>query len=108
MTIRSNVVTAALTAQNTFSDAIEVPKDSRGHGFVFTMRGTSTPVATFVLQRSTDDGTTWDIIDSKDNTNFEADDTITVNGIENSGAQYRFGIRTGDYTSGTFTGEIRW
>ena len=104
----NNTVTAAISAQNTFSNAIEIPKDTRGHKFMFQMVGTSTPVGTFVVQRSIDGGSTWLTVLTLSNTDFEADDTLVRVGEEAAGAQYRFGIKTGDYTSGRFTGVLSW
>lgn len=81
------VVTKAISAQNTFSDA------TRCRGFFnFSVWGTF--VATVTVQRSFDGGSTWLDVDT-----FTAP-TEEV-GIEGEIAEYRAGVKTGDYTSGT-------
>lgn len=88
-------VTAALVAQNTFSDGIGI--NGKASGYV---RGTF--VATVSLQYSEDGGDTWN--DSYDKNGS----AITFTGparfiIEEPSnfIEYRLGIKTGAYTSGT-------
>jgi len=80
-------VTASITAQNTFTDAIEV----RGH---FNISISGTWAGTTTAQRSFDGGSTWLDVDTftsnYEGVGFDAEDIL-----------YRVGIKTGDYTSGT-------
>lgn len=86
-------VTASIVAQNTFSDAMEI----RGK-FNFSLSGTW--VATVFLQRSYDKGTNW--MDVKSYTaNIE-----DVGEESELGILYRFGIKTGGFTSGTVVGRL--
>lgn len=109
--------TASLSAQNTFTDAIHI---NRGD-FIFRVNVTAgTPDATISVQRTTDTyatvvaGTaTWldvqqytasDLIDATSLVKIgtEAGSTQDRASGSQSGAFYRAGIKTGDYTSGTF------
>lgn len=87
------LVTASLTAQNTFSGGVVLEGQ-----FNFSLSGTW--VATVTLQRSFDDGGTWQDVE-----------TFTAN-LERIGVspetniQFRFGIKTGDFTSGTVVGRL--
>jgi len=80
-------VTADITAQDTFTDTIEV----RGH---FNISISGTWAGTVTAQRSFDGGSTWLDVDTftsnYEGVGFDAEDTL-----------YRLGIKTGDYTSGT-------
>lgn len=85
-------VTKSITAENTFSDAI-APQG----GFNFSLSGTW--VGKVHLQRSFD-GTTWlDIINYTTPTEEIGDEP-------ENGVLYRFGVKTGNYTSGTIVGRI--
>ena len=79
-------VTASLSAQNTFTDSIDLV----GH---FNLSISGTFVATVTVQRSFD------------NTNWFDVDTFTspteTYGFDPSQVYYRAGIKTGAYTSGT-------
>ena len=84
-------VTKAITAQNSFTDAINLGP-SIGRNFNVSIWGTFS--ATVVLQRSFDQGTTWlDII--------AYSEPIEDSGLECESAQYRIGVKTGGFTSGT-------
>lgn len=90
------VTTKSITAENTFSDAITLI----GKNFNFSLSG-STWVATVHVQRKFSyDDTTWLDVGS-----------FTANG-EYAGyepeedVQYRFGVKTGGYTSGTVVGRL--
>lgn len=92
-------VEASLTAQNTFSDPIELYGD-----FNFSLSGTW--VATVFEQRSYDydetnpSGATWQDVDS-----FTANGEHV--GIETErGIKHRFGVKTGGFTSGTIVGRL--
>uniref|UniRef100_A0A6M3J228 Uncharacterized protein n=1 Tax=viral metagenome TaxID=1070528 RepID=A0A6M3J228_9ZZZZ len=89
----SRETTKSIAAENTFSDKMKL------HGkFVFRLRGTWS--ATVVLQRSEDEGTTWDDVDSY------AANTVLVGEEIERGIYYRFGVKTGGYTSGTVAGRL--
>jgi len=82
------VVTVSVTGANEFSDAIELT------GY-FNLSISGTWVGTVTIQRSYDSGSTWHDVD-----------TWTANteeyGLEpEKGIQYKVGIKTGAYTSGT-------
>lgn len=81
-------VTASIAAQNTFSDPVGLLGE-----FNFSLSGTW--VGTVHLQRSFDSGVTW-----LDVASYTAN--IETRGYESEfGVQYRAGIKTGNYTSGT-------
>lgn len=79
-------VTASITAQNTFTDKLQVI----GH---FNLSISGTWAATVTVQRSWD-GSNW----------FDVD-TFTSNyegvGFDAEEVYYRAGVKTGDFTSGT-------
>jgi len=86
------VVTKSIGVQNIFSDWLFV----KGY-FNWSLWGTW--VGTVTLQRTFDGGSTQlDVTTSAANT-----ESIKH---EPEGAYYRFGIKTGDYTSGTLQGRI--
>lgn len=98
--------TKSITAENVFSDPVEVSEN-----FALTITGTW--VATVHVQRSTDKGGTW--VDVTDNdgtprtwTKTSGSDPITAYGYEpKRGTWYRAGVKTGNYTSGTIEIELR-
>jgi len=81
-----------IAAENTFSDWIFI----RG-GFNFSLSGTWS--ATVHIQRSFDEGITPLDVEA-----FTAN--IEKIGEEPEGAWYRFGVKSGNYTSGPVTGRI--
>lgn len=84
-------ITKAITAQNTFTEPLSITK-SIGDTFNVSIWGTF--VASVVLQRSFDNGTTWlDIVSYT----YPIEDI----GTEPEGALYRIGVKTGAFTSGT-------
>ena len=82
----------SISAENTFSDWVFLRGD-----FNFSLSGTW--VATVHIQRSFDAGVTPLDVDSF-TTNAEEI------GHEPEGAHYRFGVKTGGYTSGTVVGRL--
>lgn len=97
-------ITASLTAQNTFSSA----------GFfcgqaLLVLSGTWS--ATVTLQVSTDGGSNYnDVTDSSGNvlaftTNGTYIVTSPTNDLDN--IRWRFGVKTGNYTSGTVVGVMQ-
>ena len=92
--------TASIGAQNTFSSAISLRK-----GGVLTLTGTWE--ATVSVQRYDEGTDAWVDVTNNSGTAF----TATANGTYSiapaeTGADYRFGIKTGNYTSGTVVGTI--
>lgn len=79
-------VTASITAQNTFTDKIQVV----GH---FNLSISGTWAATVTVQRSWN-GTDWFDVDTFD-ANYEG------YGFDAEEVYYRAGVKTGDFTSGT-------
>ena len=79
-------VTASLSAENTFTDSIDLV----GH---FNLSISGTFVATVTVQRSFDN-TNWFDVDT-----FTS--PIETYGFDPSQVYYRAGIKTGAYTSGT-------
>ena len=84
------MVTETITAQNTYTDSIDIPADY----FSVSVQGTF--VATVTLQRSFNGGTTWYDVD----TFTSAGEYI---GQEPEGCKYRIGVKTGEFTSGSVT-----
>ena len=83
----------SITAQNTFSDAIGLSGN-----FSFSLSGTW--VATVHLQRSRDDGTTWNDVGAYTTNTEDA-------GYEPAGGMlYRVGVKTGNFTSGTIVAAL--
>lgn len=91
---------ATITAQNTFSAGITLKK-----GGVLTLTGTWS--ATVSIQRYDKATAAW--VDVTNNsgtaTTFTANGTYTIAPNEAS-AQYRFGAKTGNFTSGSIVGSI--
>ena len=85
-----SLVTASLT-EGDFSD----PVAHSGSEGDIAVSITGTFVATLTLQRSLDGGVTWGDDDITYSVPYEVSIPVT------EGAQYRIGIKTGDYTSGT-------
>ena len=88
-------VTAAITAQNTFTASIYVTGvASAGRTFSITISNTFS--ATVTLQRSEDDSTWSDVETWTAGTAETYDDKL-----DNQQWYYRIGVKTGDFTSGT-------
>lgn len=85
--------TASISAQNVFSVGVAIKGD-----FNYSLSGTW--AGTVHLQRSFDIGVTWLDITSH-TANIE-----TAGAEPEDGVQYRFGVKTGNYTSGTVVGRI--
>jgi len=88
-----DVVTKTISAQNTFSDALSLRGD-----FSLSISGLSD--STVTVQRSFDAGSTWADVDTF-TSSYEG------NGYDAVGAQYRAGIKTGDYGSDTVVVSLR-
>lgn len=84
-----------INSDNSFSDAIYVSKD-----FVFSLISSSF-IGNITVQRSFENTPTlW-----RDVKTFESTST-EENGQQYGGAWYRFGCKTGDFTSGSIDGRI--
>jgi hypothetical protein len=83
------LVTASLTAQNTFTSVVPITG-----AFNFSLSGTW--AGTVFIQRSFDNGTTW-----LDVASYTANIEDTGYEPEAGAPLYRAGIKTGGYTSGT-------
>jgi len=99
-------VTASITAENTFSSAIKITGQAN-----FTLSGTWSATASLQRTRNgTNANPTWD--DVTDESGGVLTWTGNVTAIINEPADspdvlYRFGVKTGNFTSGTLVGEIR-
>jgi len=87
-------VTKAISSDNDFSGTISVEGSGNRRPFTVTIAGTW--VATVRLQRSFDEGGTWEDVDTRTNGTATFDD-----GLDNQDVQYRVGVKTGEFTSGT-------
>jgi len=88
-------VAQSISADNVFSDFIVV--EGIGETRRFTINITGTWTATITLQRSFDEGVSWDDVST-----YTSNTTTTYNdGLDNQIVRYKIGIKTGNYTSGT-------
>jgi len=89
-------VTASITAENNFTNAIKVTGVATQR--IFTIIRSNTWVATVTLQRSLDSATSGfaDVTTYTNNATITFDDTL-----DNQIAWYRIGVKTSDFTSGT-------
>jgi len=85
----SGVVTKSITAENTFSDAIKV----QGY-FNLSISGIAGGTTVTVQKQSGVDGTNWTNVDT-----FTVD--TETNGFEAERQNYRVGVETGNFGSGT-------
>lgn len=90
----SNVQTASITAQNTFTTAIVTPPVPRGLANKVSVSISGVWVATVTLQRSFDGATFFDV------SNFTANAEVIADEPEPN-ITYRLGVKTGNFTSGT-------
>ena len=92
--------TKSITAQNTFSDAIALKK-----GGVLTLTGTW--AATVSVQRYDEATAAWVDVTNNSGTAFTAtaNGTYSIAPAEFQGL-YRFGVKTGGFTSGAVVGSI--
>ena len=81
-------ITRSVTGQNQFTDGVAL------HGY-FNLSISGTWVATVTLQRSFDGGSTWFDVGART-------ENVEEYGLEpEDSVQYRVGVKTGDFTSGT-------
>jgi hypothetical protein len=88
-------VSASVTSENNFTNAIDV--EGSGNRRIFTITRSGTWVATVTLQRSFDLGTTWEDVETYTTNGSKSYDDL----LDNQDIQYRIGVDTGDFTSGT-------
>ena len=82
------MVPRSVAAENQFTDAVTL------HGY-FNLSISGTWSATVTLQRSFDGGSTWFDVGART-------ENVEEYGLEpEDSVQYRVGVKTGDYTSGT-------
>jgi len=98
LTSNGQQVFQTATAQNTFTNAIEVTGVDAGRAFSVTLTGLSGTGSTVTLQRSliSDTGTWSDVATYTADTAVPYDDTL-----DNQIAWYRIGVKTGGYVAGT-------
>lgn len=87
-------VSKSISAQNTFSDSIEVTGIFRD----ITITVSGTYVATHNLQRSFDGGASWSVVSTE---SAPYGPSTYNDALVNQTVQYRLGVQTGNYTSGT-------
>lgn len=96
-------VSENISAQNTFSDPLNLGYKS---GAVLTLSGTW--VANVTLQRSDILGVYTDVTDTDGNVvTFTQNGTYVIKEPTLS-ANYKFGVKTGNYTSGTVVGVLEY
>lgn len=103
LTSVGQTVTESITAQNTFSESILVTGITTGRTFAVVITGTFT--ATVSLQRSFDGGSTWQ---DTGTTYTTATSTTFTDALDNQIINYRIGVKTGDYTSGTISATLTY
>ena len=102
LTSSGQTVTANISAENTFTNTIEVTNVGTSRSFTISLTGTW--VATVTLQRSFDDGASW-----IDVTTYTTNQSITYSdGLDNQIVLYRIGVKTGAYTSGTVAATLAY
>lgn len=91
-------VSASITSDNTFSDYIIVTGVGVTRNFTIDISGDwPGPGALVSIERSFDEGTSWEVAITYDNNIV----TTFYDGLDNQTAWYRIGIATGEYISGT-------
>jgi hypothetical protein len=98
-------VSATITAENTFTNAILVEGVDTQRIFTVTVDEDAAGAAGFTLQRSlvSDTGPWTDLA------GYTADTVVPVDdGLDNQLAYYRLGVKTGDYVSGTHTVSLNY
>jgi hypothetical protein len=96
-------VSETITAEDTFSDFIEVEGVGTGRNVVVEVTGTW--AGTVTLQRSYDEGLSWEYSGARYTANINY---VFNDGLDNVSILYRIGVITGDYTSGTITASLSY
>lgn len=91
-------VSASVTAQNTFTDAIEVTGVDAQRIFTFVGTGITASGSTVTLQRSLEsDAGPW-----SDYANYTTNQSLPIDdGLDNQTVWYRVGVKTGGFGAGT-------
>lgn len=102
VTSSGQTVTRSVTAQNQFSNPIEITGVGTDRNFQIVITNLSGTGTTITLQRSFGAPGTW-----IDVTSYTVDDSFTVNDtFDNQDVFYRIGCKTGDYAGGTIQLEM--
>lgn len=98
-------VSASITAENTFTNAILVEGSGNQRVFTIIVDEDAAGSATFTLQRSlvSEDGPWSDVQSWTADTTTAYDDTL-----DNQTAWYRLGVKTGDFGSGTHSVSLEY
>jgi hypothetical protein len=106
LTSFGQTVTADLTAENSYTDSIRVT--GVGTSRVFFVVITGTWQGKITLQRSLDEGSSWeDVNNFTSNTNPTSSPSINYS-LDNQIVFYRIGFNYGNYTSGTATVSLQY
>lgn len=100
-----NRVLKTITAQNEFTDALTVQE---GKSFLIIIEGTWT--ATLTLQERSGEDDSWRDVTFQDGTLIQFENNVnTSTNIQNhlQQMQFRLGVKTGDFTSGSINCEMR-
>lgn len=100
LTSTGQTVTASITAQNTFTNAVRITGVGNDRAIAITITGLSASGSTVTLERSLDSSTgPWTEVSGK---TWTADTAENYNdGLDNQIVWYRIGVQTGDYAGGT-------
>lgn len=92
--------TKTITAENQWTGALDLI------GF-FNYSAQGTFVATVTLQRSFDDGSTWEDVDSNDSAfSLSGFEPLAPFKFSKPHVKYRLGVKTGDFTSGSISARL--
>ena len=91
--MNDQLIEASLTGENKYSGVVPL-------GGPFNLSLSGSWVATVTVQRSFDNGVTW-----LDVATFNSNGEYVGREIEKA-VRYRFGVKTGEYTSGTVVGRL--
>lgn len=106
LTSFGQTVTSDLTAENSYTDSIRVT--GVGTSRVFFVVITGTWQGKITLQRSLDEGSSWeDVNNFSSNTNPTSSPSINYS-LDNQIVFYRIGFNYGNYTSGTATVSLQY
>lgn len=99
LTSTGQLVSRSITAQNTFTDEVEVNGVGNDRGLSISISGLTATGSTVTLQRSIGAPGTWVDVDGQ---SFTADVATTYyDALDNQIIFYRIGVKTGFYSSGT-------
>lgn len=97
-------VVETFTTENQFSEAIRVTGVENDRAFSYELTNLTSTSTTVTLQRSIGNETSFTDYQTK-----TSDGTFNVDdGLDNQIVFYRLGVKSGDYSSGTITGELTY